>query len=134
MNHVAFDKESDSTLEMIKLLLNNGAYVDGSNREYTPPLVRALISHNYQVLDLLLKHGSKAINFKHYLLEGTILHTAVQNGNVLDARFLIEHGANPLIESDAGETPLALAKRIHNDSVELIQVLTDAESNYRLNL
>lgn len=79
-------------LDMLQLLLENGANPNVASGCFGTPLVAAADFDNEAVIRLLLKYGADP-NFS--CGEQTALGCAVDNGNDKIARILLEHGATP---------------------------------------
>ena len=56
------------------------------------------------------------------------LHEAVENGNIELVRLLLSYGADPLLSTYAGQTPLSLVKDSNKDLKEyLVHYLNDIQ-------
>jgi len=140
-----------------ELLVKNGAQMDIRDSEGRTPLETALLSGKTKVADLLLEQGAqmdpqeqmfKAIRagadfrelFRFFANRGadmnapddsgqTPLLAAVQTGNRVLVKRLIDQGANVDLAGEDGTTPLALANRKnHDDIVRLLKQFGATES------
>lgn len=101
----------------VQLLLEYGALPNAGNLQLETPLhtLCQLPKDNREKLKLLLQHGANVdARDKN---NNTPLHYAVSAGSkedypVLVVRILLKAKANPLLENDAGDTPLALILKI----------------------
>lgn len=127
----ALDENQDAPLiiaaykghtEIVKLLLEAGADVTAVDPGMkATALHAAAYAGRTAAARLLIKHGidiDKQGPFNGY----TALHDAIWQNNVETAEVLIDAGANLNIKSNAGETPLDLAKSHRRQKiVELIE-------------
>ena len=98
---------TESILEIIKLLISSGADLDLCNSSGNTALIQAIQSNNLTVAYLLIK--SKADLNIQGKYEGTALHEAcsLQNGELVET--LLKNGANPNIQDSNKNTPLIIA-------------------------
>ncbi|KAH8660958.1 ankyrin repeat-containing domain protein [Tricladium varicosporioides] len=101
----------------VRLLLEHGALPNAGNLQLETPLhtLCQLQKDNREKLNLLLQHGAN-VNARDRN-NNTPLHYAVsacskETYPVLVVRILLKAKANPLLENDAGDTPLSLILRI----------------------
>jgi ankyrin repeat protein len=108
--------------EMVRLLLSLGADPnDAPAKIGCTPLFWAS-SPPFEKAELLLAHGAD-INYrgKHGL---TVLHSAAASGEEDWLEFLLAHGADAQLQTDARQTPWAIAVRYKKDRIA--QKLTEA--------
>lgn len=73
---------------------------------------------------MLLTAPNIDVNQKERIIGDTPLHMAVDGYKIEDIINLIQHGADPNIENDAGDPPLFSA--VHNAHLDVIQILMEA--------
>lgn len=109
-------------LDIVKLLLNKGANpnIAANNQFKVAPIHSACAISNYDITDLLIKHGAD-VNAKQ--MQGvTPLHSAAHNGQTKLAKLLIDSGAYINSKMDNGQTPLFMAEeKSFNETAELIK-------------
>ncbi|XP_054462937.1 protein TANC2 isoform X2 [Anoplopoma fimbria] len=94
-------------LAVCRLLLDQGAAVEQSNRRGVAPLFSAVRRGNLQVVELLLNHGGE-VNMVDQ--QGrTALMTAASEGHLTTAQLLLDHGASLDQTDKEGLTPLSWA-------------------------
>ena len=76
-------------------------YVVGSDN--STPLIEALDSESYDIMELLIKNGAD-IEYEFY--DNTCLVRAVRIGDIQAVKLLLEYGANPNVTDDGGYTLL----------------------------
>ena len=126
--------------DMVQLLIRNGAKVNGSNKDGLTALMGAALSSCPEVVKVLAENKAD-INARDTAGHTALLHAvkAVRytsesdpvkqyKANVVDKEgydllnYLLEHGADPNVQSSWGETPLSVAKkRKLNEIVELLE-------------
>ena len=103
--------------EMVALLISAGADVNGRDKRRLTPLFFAL-KEPYSNAELLLRNGADIdARGKHGL---TVLHCAAAAGNAAFVRFLIANGANTNLQTDARQTPWALAVHYGHRTVAVL--------------
>jgi len=106
-------------LEMLKLLLENGADPGvGDENDYTVLHAAASMS-DMEAIDLLLEYNAD-INIKDSYGETPIFETVYED-NAVTFKHLVEKGANLMIVNDEGDTIKDLAK--YNDATEILKIL-----------
>ena len=110
-------------LNMIKLLVENGAYVDHRSSSGLTALMCAVLKKNNgkssinrieEIIDYLISKGSSvnAISFDvHDLIAINALMLATSVGNIAAVSALIKNGADVNAVASNGDTALSLAKR-----------------------
>ncbi|ETO61963.1 hypothetical protein F444_20090 [Phytophthora nicotianae P1976] len=102
----AVDKEN---VELVKVLLGNGAEVNGSKHDESPhPLRAAVVRKNLELVTLLLKRGAN-VNRTYTITTGFAkLTMTVLFESTSDAifNFLLRRGADVNIRDSKGDTPL----------------------------
>lgn len=94
-------------LSIIKILLENGAAIDIVDDTGWPAL---LVAIQYGHLDIVREIISKDKNVNFQYSGVTPLYIAVQNNELSIVQLLLEKGADPLVPTKIGETPIDLAK------------------------
>jgi ankyrin repeat protein len=97
-------------IEIVKFLLDAGAdpNIASNNQLKVAPLHSACAISNYEIAELLIKHGAD-VNAKQ--TQGvTPLHSAAHNGQPALAKLLIENGADLNARMDNGQTPALMAE------------------------
>ena len=113
---------------MVRLLVENGAYVNGilrqENAKWTP--LRIAVHHNhYDVTAFLIEKGAD-VNFKNSN-GGNFLHKVAWEGDVEMARILIKGGIDIHTRDDKGTTPLRIG--VQEDHLEFVRLIFDADEN-----
>lgn len=108
--HQAVYKDS---LQMVQLLLNNNADINLQNIFGVTPINEATYHGRTKILKTLLAKDARSINTpnKHRL---TPLHVAMKKNHIDIVELLLEHGANPTIQSFlfTPVTPTTVNKKI----------------------
>ncbi|KAG3109185.1 hypothetical protein PI124_g11829 [Phytophthora idaei] len=112
----AVDKEN---VELVKILLSNGAEVNGSKHDESPPPLRAaVVRKNLELVTLLLKRGAN-VNRNYTITTGfSKLTMTVLFESTSDAvyNFLLRRGGDVNIKNSKGDTPLHLHAESWNAS------------------
>lgn len=95
-------------LEMIEVLVNNGAKVNLLSNDGMTPLKCAVKSGNFEAVKFLVDHGA-FLNVREQLQGSTELHMAAAMGYGDMTQFLLEKGSCPDIMDNNGKTPLDYA-------------------------
>jgi len=115
--HIAVNKSVD--LELIKLLLDNGADLENHNSAEKTPLFQTLWEGKIDIAKLLLKHGAKKDGKTDDM---SYLHWAASMGQREMVELFLEQGLDVNNKNDKyGFTPLHWASR--NGKVEMVQFL-----------
>ncbi|KAI4491033.1 hypothetical protein M0802_010536 [Mischocyttarus mexicanus] len=133
--HFVKENSSDSIMEIVQLLIDNGAEIDAVNSFGYTPLQCALDDHHYKIAKLLIEKGAdinKIYTNTHYArqrLNGTLLHWASRNYNSdKTMKFLIENGANINDTEYDGRTPLCLLVK-HGGTPEMVKFYVENGAN-----
>lgn len=113
---------STGSIEMLRLLLDAGANLDGSDS-----LGFAALSESDAVLKMLLDHGANINDRVGQISDGwTPLHFAASYGSRKRVEKMLLWGAEPHSRNDSGQTPLQLALSFGHVEVSkaLLQVST----------
>ncbi|KAJ5166727.1 uncharacterized protein N7482_005508 [Penicillium canariense] len=115
----------ESTPDMVKLLLDNGADVNHETTTSMRPLLRAASFGSTAIVDILL-HAGAEVNAKNAHGE-TALWDAVRCDNISVAKLLLQHGAEANVHNNYGETVLleAVKEELEEMALMLIQHGTD---------
>ncbi|KAJ3117476.1 Histone-lysine N-methyltransferase ehmt1 [Nowakowskiella sp. JEL0407] len=106
-------------IEIVKILLQSGADIDGTCDGWTP-LHHAAHIGRIECVTLLLDFGTKAINAK--TTEGGHTPLVLATSRYYEVmKLLLEKGAEIDMENDDGETPLLLAS--YNHDIDVLEVL-----------
>lgn len=95
---------SDSYMEIVKLLVENGADVGKSNYNGGTCLINSL--HNYRLTEYILDHGANINDTDNQ--SKTALHYAIQQGRLEVAQLLIARGADPFLRANSCDDALQL--------------------------
>jgi len=110
------------SLETVRLLLENGADVNGRSHDGDTPLI---VASSMETVELLISKGAD-VNSKNR--EGlTALMRAAQFQETEKARVLLEHGADVGAKNNEGATAFSLADRYGANNA-LLDLLEEAES------
>jgi ankyrin repeat protein len=102
----------------VRVLLADGAPVDGLDERGITPLMAAAGGGQVEVARLLVARGANInAGAKYYQ---SPLWVAVQRDRVKMVAFLLDHGANPSLRDDKGQTPLECSAKWHRDQVALL--------------
>lgn len=96
----------EASVDLVRVLLDNGADVNMGNNEDFTPLHQACKNGKLEIAEVLIEAGANlnAINYNMW----TPLHFAV-DANCLDVMmYLISKGADVMIQDECGRTPLFL--------------------------
>lgn len=119
----------NNDVDTVKLFIKAGFSASELDELGTPVLSLAVRERHIEMVKTLLKEGalvdasSKDRNY-------TALMDAAQIGEVQIAKILLEHKANPNIQSKDGQTALILA--VGRQDVEIIEMLLKNKSDYNL--
>jgi len=136
-----------SDLNMVSILLDAGASV---NEEYEGSTAMSLVMDqsqpiNLDVFRLLLQHGACPNNLLNFPYghrkrppwkQMYPLHLTLRNQNAKAADLLLQHGANPEMESPDGKLPMdiVLASLVHSPNAvlfELVNMLLEHGARFR---
>lgn len=103
--HAACDM---AKIEVVKILVENGARVNLFSNTGLTPLHYAVKSGNEEIVGYLLEHGA-FLNVKDNREGWTELHLAAALGYTRIASLLLEKGSSPQLKNNEGKTPLEFA-------------------------
>jgi ankyrin repeat protein len=106
--------------EAVKLLLERGAEVDAVDDEGTTPLLGATYRGHHEVVKLLLEQGAAVDAQEMRFRVSALTHAVGRNDREL-VRLLLNYGANPLLKSADGRTPLDRAEA--NGAADIVALL-----------
>ena len=115
-------------IEMVKELLNNGAFIDAQDQNQKTPLFRAVSQGKFAVVTELLKRGANpniTDSFNTAPLQNAV---AFQHESLV--KELLQNGANPNNMSFDGETALHFASKI--GALEIVESLIAHKANINL--
>ncbi|MEP6847308.1 MAG: ankyrin repeat domain-containing protein [Acidobacteriota bacterium] len=116
------DASVQGNLSEIKEALGDGANVDGTFYDSSPPLIVAARSGQADAVMLLVNNGA---DVNQVLTFGnTPLKSAVYSKSEPTVRFLIEHGANVCENTPDEDTALEIARK--SDSKGILEILNKA--------
>ncbi|PQE11929.1 hypothetical protein CJF31_00000051 [Rutstroemia sp. NJR-2017a BVV2] len=111
----------NENLILVKLMLEKGANLELTNRNYQGRTVLSLAVENghNQIVRLLLEHGARLESRDEF--DRTPLWWAIEGRRTTIARLLLEEGADPGCINGAHEAPLLIAaERGHHEIVKLL--------------
>ncbi|MDD3559394.1 MAG: ankyrin repeat domain-containing protein [Melioribacteraceae bacterium] len=117
-------------LELVRLLLNNGANVNLNVDSYKSPLHVALeysTHYNFEIVKILIEAGAD-IHAKSQFGQ-TPLHLAVKIGKLEAVNLLLKKGAEVNAIDDENSTPLLFT--LESGSIEISERLIKAGADYR---
>jgi hypothetical protein len=124
--HYAVESGDES---IIKILLQEGAYVDIREDNYGgSPLMWAIKDGNITLAKILLQGGAK-VDFADNE-SWTALHYAAENGRTEAASFLLDHNANIHALDENGRTPLHFAAKA--GWKETVKLLLERGADYHI--
>ncbi len=112
---LSFAVLGDANIDIIKVLLNNGADINTQVFNGFTPLISASDGNNIEIVKLLLEYGAD-IN-KQTGSKGTALILAAVKNNVEIVKILLEHGADVNIVEITGATALDIAEANNNQKI-----------------
>ena len=123
---------SNENIDIVKVLVKNGAIIDSGEYEEFPPLHRLCLRVEYKMMQFLIDHGANVDVLGGEEYKETLLHIAAAAPfPSLDlAKFMIKNGANVNskcgtpwadVETEGGSTPLHFA--IIDDNNEFAEML-----------
>ena len=109
----------------VRRALASGAHVNRYNESFSghaaTPLISAVMSGNYDIIQVLLTKGAD-VNFADKY-KFTALSWAVRQGRLNVVKLLLEHGANVFVQDDDGMTLLHVAA--HFGGKKVVECLID---------
>ena len=105
--------------ELIKMLVENGADINGQTNYGTTPLMYATYTNNPDLISLLVELGAN-INAQNNYSE-TALHYSLIQGKIQNVERLAEMGADFNLPNYFGITPLGIANRNFPWAVEIFK-------------
>ena len=107
-------------LDLVKILIGNGADVNIQSDKGSAPLHWAVEYDNVDIVEYLLKNGANTeLRDENY---ETPLHWAGWTGHYKSAKILLQYGANKNAQNGGGITPIDLAKRQgHSEVSKLLE-------------
>lgn len=109
--------------EIVKLLIEKGALIDGSNESGYTMLHYAACGGAYECAVIAIDQGID-VNCKN-LINQTPLHLAAALNHPAVVRLLLEHGADPHIRSDIEARPFAISGAKERNHREVIKILEE---------
>lgn len=110
-DELLYQQVNYGNVEGIKALRSEGAGLEWIDREGKTPLILACMNPELlHVAKTLLELGANANYHRPGRHAGTPLHHAAKRGLEKTVKFLLSHGANPLLMNDDCQTPLDVAR------------------------
>lgn len=106
------------SLATLKVLVENGGWVNATNHSGTTPLMRAVMGRDYAIAKYFIEQGANLNQRNEY--NNTALIFAAKNGDVQMIKLLIEHGADMNFVGNYC-TPLSIARL--NEQQEAVEYL-----------
>jgi len=109
-------------IDITQVLLDNGASCEMYDNEGDTPLIKAVTSGYYQIVELLLVRGAN-INAQNEL-GNTALHVAAtantdRYNDMAIVRCLLDNGADVFLKNKKNKTPLQVAK--YSEMADMIE-------------
>lgn len=120
---------SNGNLNILKLLINKGAWVNYMNSEVKSALWYATYSGKADVVKYLLEHGAYVNNSD--LANTTPLMIAAMNGDTEVVKVLIAHRADVNLKQKDGDTALMVALAHGNSDIAKILIKAGADLNVK---
>lgn len=105
------------------LLIDNGAQLNAEDTDRTPPIIQAAQNGHRGIVSLLIACGAD-LQVEDYPGGRTLLAIAATDGDLVNARLLIEHGADVLATDDGGVS--ALSRAVKHGHEEIVRLLLDS--------
>ncbi len=121
-----FSAISSGNVELVKLLLDNGADFNVRNKYGESPLHKACSEGHGSIVELLLKCGANP-NVQNGRGKSP-LYRACSEGHDGIVKLLLEHGADPNMKDQEGKPPLIFAFKdrfLHENEVRVISLLLE---------
>ena len=115
------DKGDDKTLEIVKLLLDNGADVNVHDENGLTPLHNASLFKTSEIVEFLLDRGADIEARDNF--GDTALHWAVSFGAPATEKLLLDRGANATARRKDGHTPLDICKNTYLEQTDVFKML-----------
>ena len=115
--HIAIEQKCQ--MEIIELLLENGADVNATGKYQLTPLIAAVKNPDIHIVKMLLEHDAEI---------GSALHIAVAFAHCDDfktLKYLLDNGANVNKKSYCGQTPLHWGASSLETEIESVNLLID---------
>lgn len=95
-------------------------------------IIQAAYHDNVQLIDGLLKrHGDKVLDSSYKESGNTALHVASKKGNLKSVQFLLDKGADYLLQNSSGQSTLDVAIKYHHTHIiELLKNHSLDSDNY----
>ena len=119
----------NNEVDIVKLFIKAGFSASELDELGTPVLSLAVRERHVEMVKTLIKEGA-ALDIASKDRNYTALMDAAQIGEVEIAKILLEHKANPNIQSKDGQTALILA--VGRQDVGIIEMLLENHSDYNL--
>ena len=116
-----------SSVSLVKLLLERGAFPNHCDIGYKSPLLIACELDNMEIISLLIYDGKADPNIPSMSVEKKPLWEACMKGCLDIAQFLLEHGASPNLRDEEGH--FLLFKAHSNGQHEIVRLLLESEAN-----
>jgi ankyrin repeat protein len=123
----------DSHLQIIELLLDEGADCKAKSKTSWTALHWAAENGDFGALHLLLSHNTSTIDAKEGLWGQTPLVRAACHGNTSAVRKLLTHGADPNIQDNRGDVAIYRAVRYNHVLAVRILLLSGARADIQNN-
>ncbi|KAJ1466127.1 ankyrin repeat-containing domain protein, partial [Baffinella frigidus] len=122
--YAAYTNNAEEALQLIEDGEDvNGEHSQNRNSPFRVPLLAALRSHHWHMMELLLTAGADT-ELPTARLERTVLFRLIKTKNLSMVRRLIHYGANVSAADLSGKTPLQMA--VKNGLPEITEALVQA--------
>ena len=112
-------------LEIVKFMLDNGAYIETKDKNHDTRLCQAAQNGEIDIVKLLINYDANLDATCSY--EKTALHYATNSNETEIVQFLLDNGANIEAQNDLSDTSLCIAAK--DGGLEMVDLLLEYGAN-----